>query len=157
MPLYDFGCPCCGDTKEHLMSYERSETVEIVCEKCNIAKIKRPSLIAKTATAWHSNWTEGMSSGFYSASAGRRVANKREEEKIMNAKGFVNEKELGDKYWWEDKSEDLKNKRATQDQKAATYKKVLTETGDATKAMESAFPAKECLDGTLDKLYSEKI
>jgi hypothetical protein len=35
--------------------------------------------------------------------------------------------------------------------------KVLKETGDAAKAVEKAFPAKECLDGTLDNLYSEKI
>lgn len=157
MPLYDFSCPKCGDRKEHLMSHKRSQTVEVMCDKCNIAKIKMPSLIGKTATAWHSNWTDGMEHNSWSMSAGRRVANKREEEKIMNAKGFVNEKDLGDSYWWEDNSAKLQEKAKAQDDKTALYNKVLKETGDAAKAVEKAFPAKECLDGTLDNLYSEKI
>lgn len=156
MPIYQFHCDACGYTAEHLMSYERSKNVEVVCEPCSLAMRKLVSMPAKTPTLWNAGWTEGLSSNMYSHALGRQVANKREEERIMNANGFVNEKDLGDG-WFENAQSKIVEKRKEQDRRSAIYQKTLEETGDANKAVETAFPAKDCLDGTLDALYDESI
>jgi len=156
MPIFQWRCDACGYTAEHLMSYERSKNVEVVCEPCSLAMRKLVSMPAKTPTLWNAGWTEGLSSNMYSHALGRQVANKREEERIMNANGFVNEKDLGDG-WFENAQSKIIEKRKEQDRRSAIYQKTLEETGDANKAVETAFPAKDCLDGTLDALYDESI
>lgn len=92
----------------------------------------------------------------YSMALGRKVANKREEQKIMEARGFVNEKDLG-KDWFEKTQSTLQWRKDERQKKSEIYKKTLDETGSAEKAVEVAFPAKECLDGTLDKIFDDKI
>ena len=155
MPLYDFRCARDGHVQECLMSYEQSKSAEVICPHCGDAMMKAPSLVAKTATAWHGDWTDGLSNGngIWSAALGKRVSNKRQEEKELNDKGFVSEKDLGKDFVENYRAKQLK-KLEEQDKKADIYNKVLKETGSATKAVETAFPAIECLDGTIDKIYS---
>jgi len=117
---------------------------------------KLVAMPAKTPTAWNGGWTDGMDHTYYSRALGRKVANKREEEKILNAQGFVSESDLG-KDWFETKQAEVRERAAEQDRRADVYNKTLAETGDANKAMTEAFPARDCLDGTLDKLYDQKI
>ena len=156
MPLYDWSCPRDGVKKELLMSYDRAQVVEVLCPQCQNAMVRLVSMPAKTASAWHSNWSEGMEHNYFSHALGRKVANKREEEKILNARGFVSENDLG-KDWFDRKQAERQEKRDAQDKKSELYNQTLKETGDAAKAVEVAFPAHECLNGTLDKLYDEKI
>jgi len=156
MPLYDWRCPTDGHKKELLMSYDRAKCAEVLCPLCQNAMVRLVSMPAKTATGWNGGWTDGMDHNQWSIALGRRVANKREEEKILNSRGFVSESDLG-KDWFETKQAQRLEKRNAQDQKSEIYNRTLKETGDAAKAVEAAFPAHECLDGTLDKLYDEKI
>jgi hypothetical protein len=156
MPIFEYRCARDGYREEKLFSYERSKLVEVICPHCSDAMLKLVSLPAKTAHAWHGNWTDGLDHTYYSHALGRKVANKREEAKILESRGFVAESDLG-KDWIERKQSEVVEKRAAQDAKTDVYNKVLAETGDAAKAVETAFPARECLDGTLDKLYDEKI
>ena len=156
MPIFSWSCARDGFEDEHIMSFERSKNVEVICPHCGDAMIKMMPLIAKTATAWNGGWTEGMSHTYFSKALGRRVANKREEEKILNNAGFVSEAELGEG-WIEKKQSEVVAKKAKQDAKSDLYQKTLAETGDANKAVEVAFPAHECLDGTLDSIYDDSI
>ena len=156
MPLYDYKCPCCGKKKECIMSWERSQTAEVICEPCSLAMIKMVSMPAKTATAWEGGWRDGLSSNYYSMALGRKVSNKREEEKILNSQGFVSENDLG-KDWFENTQAKQLAKFEAQDKKTETYNKVLAETGSKEMAIEKAFPAHECLDGTLDAMYDTSI
>ena len=156
MPLYEFNCPKCGQTDEHLLKYSDLEKVEIICTPCSMAMVKCVSMPAKTPNAWHGNWSEGLSSNMYSVALGRKVSNKREEGKIMEARGFVNEKDLGPD-WYEKTQSTIKWRQDERQKKSDIYSKTLKETGSAEKAVEAAFPAKECLDGTLDKIFDDKI
>ena len=156
MPIYAYKCARDGYEDEHIMSYDRSNKVEVICPHCGDAMRKQMPLVAKTATAWSGNWTEGMSHTYYSKALGRKVANKREEERILNEAGFVSEAELGEG-WMERKQSEIREKHEAQDAKSDLYQSVLAETGDAVKAVEAAFPAHECLDGTLDNLYDTKV
>lgn len=138
------------------MSYEQTKTCEVICPQCQNAMVKLMSMPAKTPTAWNGGWTDGMDHTYFSRALGRKVANKRVEEKILNDAGFVSESDLGQD-WFEKRSAEVRERRAAQDEKSDIYHKTLEETGDAVKAVEAAFPAHECLDGTLDKIYNEKI
>ena len=156
MPIYEYRCARDGHREEKILSYERSKLVEVICPNCSDAMLKMVSMPAKTANAWHGNWTDGLDSNYYSSALGRKVSNKREEAKILESRGFIAESDLG-VGWMERKGAEVVQKRNAQDAKTEIYNKVLAETGDAAKAVEEAFPARECLDGTLDKLYDDKI
>ena len=156
MPIFEYRCARDGYREEKLFSYERSKLVEVICPHCSDAMVKLVSLPAKTANAWHGNWTDGLSHTYYSRALGKQVANKREEAKILESRGFVAESDLG-KDWIERKQAEVVEKRNAQDAKTVVYNKVLAETGDAAKAVQTAFPANECLDGSLNNLYDEKI
>lgn len=156
MPIYSFGCPSCGKEKDCLMSWEKSKTAEVICDSCSLAMIKKVSLIAKTSDAWEGGWREGLSSNPYSVALGRKVTNRREERKILESKGFIAESDLG-KDWFDNTQAKQLEKYQAQDKKTELYNKVLAETGSKEMAIEQAFPARECLDGTLDNMYNEKI
>ena len=156
MPLYEFLCDRCGFKDEHLMSYQKSLEVEVVCVSCSLQMRKLPPLIAKTAQAWHSNWSDGLSHTYFSRALGRQVANQREEAKILSAKGFVSERDLP-KYWFEDQQSKIVEKRAAQDALAQTYADKLAEGKSKETAIAETFTAEKCLSGELDRVYDEKI
>jgi hypothetical protein len=89
MPIFEYRCARDGYREEKLFSYERSKLVEVICPHCSDAMLKLVSLPAKTAHAWHGNWTDGLDHTYYSHALGRKVANKREEAKILESRGFV--------------------------------------------------------------------
>jgi len=156
IPIYEFKCPNCGRSDEHILSYSELKNVEVMCTPCSMAMTRLISMPAKTPNAWHGNWSDGMGHTMYSMALGRKVANKREEQKIMEARGFVNEKDLGEG-WYEKTQSTLQWRKDERTKKSEIYKKTLEETGSAEKAVEVAFPASEALDGTLDKIYDDKI
>lgn len=156
MPLYEWTCPKCGLVDEHLMSYERSLEVEVVCKSCSLQMKKMVSLIAKTPAAWHSNWSAGMSHTYFSKALGKHVANRREEEKILNKRGFVSEADLP-QYWYEDKMSEVVQKRKEQDRIADTYNSLVKSGVSKEDAIVQTFPAEKCLDGTFDSIYDNKI
>ena len=102
MPIYEWRCARDGYKTEKLMSYEKSQSVEVICPHCSDAMLKMVSMPAKTADAWHGGWTDGLQSSYFSTALGRRVANRREEAKILESRGFVAESDLG-KDWIENK------------------------------------------------------
>jgi hypothetical protein len=59
--------------------------------------------------------------------------------------------------WYEKTQSTLQWRKDERTKKSEIYKKTLEETGSAEKAVEVAFPASEALDGTLDKIYDDKI
>jgi hypothetical protein len=156
MPLYNYICDKCGFEDEHLMSYQKSLDIEVVCVTCSLQMRKLPPLIAKTAQAWHSNWSDGLSHTYFSKALGRQVANQREEAKILSKAGFVSERDLP-KYWFEDKQSKIVEKRAAQDQLAETYASKLAEGKSKETAIAETFTAEKCLSGELDSVYDEKI
>ncbi len=156
MPIYENKCPRCGGIEEVILHYNEREK-EIICKACDIVMVRIISLPAKTASLWNDGWNSGLSGqGVYSHALGKKVHNRREEAKILESKGFVSEKDLAP-HWFEDAQAKKLEKVALQDERSLLYKTTLDETGDACKAMEVAFPAKDCLDGTLDSIYDEKI
>ena len=156
MPIYAFRCPSCGREQETLMSYERSKTAEVICEPCSMAMVKLISLPAKTASLWGVDWRDGLSSNQFSHALGRKVTSKREEAKILQERGFVSENDLG-KDWFDNTQAKQLEKFQEQDRRTETYTKTLAETGSKEMAIEKAFPAHECLDGTLDSIYDTSI
>ncbi len=156
MPIFTFACSRDGHAEEHIMSYDRSRKVEMICPHCGDAMIIPCTTPAYTPSAWNAGWTTGMDHALYSKALGRKVSSRREEEKILNDAGFVCETDLG-KDWIENTANKKAEQMAQQDAKHDLYNTILAETGDEVKAVEAAFPAHECLDGTLDALYDESI
>jgi hypothetical protein len=102
---------------------------------------------AKTATLWNSGWNSGLEgSGFYSPSAGHMVGNKREEEKIMRSRGYINEKDLGGENFYNDYMTKAKNERDGLDSMSKSYRDNLKKfDGDKVRAVTETFPAHEML------------
>lgn len=154
MPLFDFRCPVCGALAEKFI---RKET-EVICTACDISMIKMMPLLAKTATLWNSGWNSGLDGqGIYSHALGKKVHNRREEAKIMEARGFVSESDLAP-HWWEDQIAKKEAKVAEQDRLTQTYNDKVTEYGgDKIRAMTETFTTEACLDGSLHDTFDEKI
>ena len=156
MPLYNYKCDKCGFLDELLMSWQKMESSEVVCEKCSLEMRRLPSIPARTSMGWHGGWTDGMSHTYFSKALGRQVANVREESKILESRGFVNERDMG-KHWFEDQQSKIVDKRKAQDELSNTYQSKLAEGKDAATAITETFTAEKCLSGELDRVYDEKI
>jgi hypothetical protein len=151
MPLVDFKCEEHG-VAELLLKRAECESIDsgasqVMCTDCDKPMVKLISMPAKTATLWHGNWSSGLSSsGFHSSSVGGRVANKREEEKIMRARGFIREKDLGGDGFYDKMTQKGRDERERLDNMATTYIDNLKKfDGDKMKAVEHTFPAHEML------------
>jgi putative FmdB family regulatory protein len=142
MPLYDAVCPQHGKF-EALAKWDAT----ITCRQCGAESKRMVSIPAKTATLWNSGWNSGLEgSGFYSYSAGQHVTNKREEERIMKSRGFINEKDLGGENFYNDYMTEKKNERDELDATAKTYRDNLQKyDGDKIRAVTETFPAAEML------------
>jgi len=118
--------------------------------------IRLVSLPAKTAGLWHGGWTSGLDNcGVYSTALGRQVPNKHEEAKIMRAKGFIPESDLG-QHFVADTQEKLANKWDAQEKLATAYQENL-KTMSKEDAIANTFTAENCLNGTYDSVYKQEI
>ena len=144
MPLRDFHCPQDG-TFEDLVKYD---VTSMPCPKCSQMSKVLLSAPARTGTLWNAGWNAGLSNnGFYSYSAGRQVSSKREEETIMNSRGYVNEKDLGGDSFYDKYMNDAKADRDKLDATAAAYRGNLKAFGgDKVRAVSETFPAHEMLE-----------
>lgn len=142
MPLYDAVCPQHGKF-ETIAKWDAT----ITCKQCGAESKRLVSVPAKTATLWNAGWNSGLSNcGFYSYSAGQQVSNKREEEKIMRSRGYINEKDLGGENFYNDYMTEKKNERDALDATAKTYRENLAKfDGDKVRAVTETFPAHEML------------
>lgn len=147
MPLYDAVCPQHGKF-EALVKWDAT----IVCKTCGAESHRLVSIPARTATLWNAGWNSGLSNnGFYSYSAGQRVADKREEETIMKSRGFINEKDLGGENFYNDYMTEKKNDRDGLDAMSKTYRDNLVKfDGDKVRAVTETFPAHEMLKQAAD-------
>jgi hypothetical protein len=150
VPLLDFKCEEHGVVELLLKRKEcdalDAGTSQVMCADCHKPMVQLVSMPAKTATLWHGGWSSGLSSGYFSVSAGKHVANKREEEKIMNARGYINEKDLGGEVFYERMTMKGREERDRLDNMANTYIKNLEKhDGDKMKAVVETFPAHEML------------
>lgn len=141
MPLYDFECHGRWDA---LCKVDGSST----CKVCGAPGRKLVSMTASTPSLWNAGWNAGLSgNGFYSYSAGRVVSSRREEEKIMNAKGFVNLKDLGGESFEDSFISNAHRERDAHEATVSRYQDNLASFGgDKTRAMTETFPAKEMLE-----------
>ena len=157
MPLFDFKCMSCGNVEEKFLK-SRDGSVEVVCVTCDIIMKKLPPLLAKTSTLWNAGWNAGLEGqGFHSHALGKKVHSKREEAKILEAKGFVSESDLAP-HWWEDQQAKKLDKLKEQDRLTDTYNSKVTEYGgDKIRAMTETFTTEACLDGSLNETFNEKI
>jgi len=157
MPIYEYKCPQCGGYEE-LFLHMRDCSKEIVCKKCTIVMKKLPSVVAKTASLWNDGWNKGLDGqGVFSQALGKKVHSRREEAKILEAKGFVSEADLGP-YWFEDQQAKKLEKLKEQDRLTDTYNSKVTEYGgDKIRAMTETFTTEKCLDGSLHETFNEKI
>ena len=142
MPLYDFRCKEHGSW-EALAKFDEQKP----CPVCGTAGVRMVSMPAKMATLWNGGWNSGLgSNGFYSASAGQRVADKREEEKIMRSRGFINEKDLGGDVFYQRQLDKNRDERDEAEAAAKTWTDNLKKfDGDKTRAMTETYPAHEML------------
>ena len=146
MPLYDAVCPQHGKF-EVLAKWDA--TIHCSCGAESKRLISSP---ARTATLWNAGWNSGLSNnGFYSYSAGQKVADKREEETIMRSRGFVNEKDLGGDSFYDQYMNDAKADRDGLDAMSKSYRDNLTKfDGDKVRAVTETFPAHEMLKQAAD-------
>jgi len=144
IPIYEFCCEEHGRFDDLVPMGQMTHA----CPQCSQQSVKLVSMPAKTATLWNSRWNEGLSNtGFFSYSAGQQVCDKRQEEQIMNKKGFINEKDLGGDSWHASKSQAIKDDQSKLEADAARYRTNLKKfDGDKVKAVEETFPAKQMLE-----------
>lgn len=143
MPIYDFKCEEHGQW-EALAKFDEQKP----CPVCGTEGVRMISLPAKMATLWNAGWNSGLgSNGFYSYSAGQRVSDKREEERIMRSRGKINVKDLGGEAFEDSFMAAKQTERKEHEALASTWKDNLTKFGgDKVRAMTETFPAHKMLE-----------
>ena len=143
MPIYDFRCPEHGEW-EALVKWAQGSK----CPVCDVPGVQQVSMPARMTTLWNAGWNAGLSNnGFFSHSAGHRVSDKREEERIMNARGFVNEKDAGGEAMYDTLASRKIDEKKQLDTTANLYRENLKRfDGDKVMAVTETFPAREMLE-----------
>jgi putative FmdB family regulatory protein len=138
MPIYDFKCDDHGEW-EALVKWAQGSK----CPVCGVPGVQQVSMPARMTTLWNAGWNAGLSNnGFFSHSAGHRVSDKREEERIMNARGFVNEKDAGGEAMHDTLASRKIDEKKQLDATASLYRENLKKfDGDKTMAVTETFPA----------------
>lgn len=144
MPLYDYRCEEHGKW-EALAKFDDASKP---CPVCATPSVRMISMPAKMATLWNGGWNSGLSNtGFFSTSAGQRVSDKREEERIMRSRGFINEKDLGGEVFHERMVAKARDDRAEGEATAKAWKENLAKFGgDKVRAVTETFPAHKMLE-----------
>lgn len=143
MPIYDFKCNDHGEW-EALVKWAQGSK----CPVCDVPGVQQVSMPARMTTLWNAGWNAGLSNnGFFSHSAGHRVSDKREEERIMNARGFVNEKDAGGEAMHDTLASRKIDEKKQLDATASLYRENLKRfDGDKVMAVTETFPAREMLE-----------
>ena len=89
MPLFAWGCTCCGREYETIMSYDRSEKIEILCKECNLVMPKKVNIPAFTPSGWGDQTGTYGVNGKYNKGLGCYVKNDRDAERIAKSRGLV--------------------------------------------------------------------
>lgn len=95
--------------------------------------------------------------GYFSASLGKYVSSRKEEGKIMEAKGFIPMSDLGGDAWFEEQSYKQRVKLEAQQAKTDQYQSALQSGKSKEEAVSQTFSAAEAVSGELDKIYDTKI
>ena len=151
MPLFSYRCEDGHITDELFFQGEIVEET-IACEYCGSDSTKLMPLTANMNAMWQETCLQH--NDYYSSALGKYVSGKREEERIMKAKGFVNEKNLP-QHFWEDEGRRRIAKAEEQNKYIEKYTDKLAEGKSKEEAVNETFTVDECLDGTLDKVLSK--
>ncbi|MCH9718142.1 MAG: hypothetical protein K0U52_13840 [Gammaproteobacteria bacterium] len=98
----------------------------------------------------------GAGNGYFSKALGREVSNKWEEEKIMNANGYVREADLTP-HLWEDETEKRKQKLINQEREVLRIEEHINDGVEMGEAIAMVYSADRCLSGELDEIYDNQI
>ena len=94
--------------------------------------------------------------GYWSAALGREVGSKAEEERIMNANGFIRESDLP-AHFWEDETNRRREIIRKQEDEVQTLQAHLDAGSSMEEAITKTFDAKRCLSGELDEIYEQNV
>lgn len=89
MPIFAWGCTCCGKEYETIMSYERSEKVEVLCKGCSLVMRKKVNIPAFTPSSWGDCTGKFGVNGTYNKGLGCFVKNNKDAEQIAKSRGLV--------------------------------------------------------------------
>lgn len=89
MPIFAWGCKGCGKEYETVMSYSRSESVEILCRGCNVVMNKKVNIPAFTPSGWGDQTGTYGVNGKYNKGLGCYVKNDKDAERIAKSRGLV--------------------------------------------------------------------
>ena len=94
--------------------------------------------------------------GYFSKALGREVGSKRQEEKIMNANGYIAESDLPSHFWAEE-TERRQNKLMEQEREVLRIEEHINNGVEMGEAIAKVFSAERCLSGELDEIYDNKV
>ncbi len=157
MPFYEFKCKGCKNVVEALVDMDKDdlwmdEHECIICDKDGRRKqhgwTRLISAPARTVTLWGDETGKYGVNGMYSSALGRRVTNKREEERICRKMGYVNANDLPKDFVDNKIQSQLAEDQHFENLNSA-YKKKVEEYGSTyggtMKAICEVLPAKEML------------
>ena len=150
MPLYEFRCVSCNNVIETIISYKDKTQFKVdnCCSLCEGDFVDVVSKPARTQSLWGDETGKYGVNGMYSKALGRRVTNKREEEKIARSMGFVNANDLPTDYV-DDRISAQLEEDAHFDRLNNAYQKKVKEGGNtygaAIRAVTELLPAKDML------------
>lgn len=157
MPLYSFHCVKCKHTQDELLfeAMGVSERVQyadksFTCEECGSSnwssRINVPQLDSSSNT-----FRESVN-GYYSKALGRHISSRKEEQKIMESRGFVCEADLP-KHTWEEAEEKAMRSHIAQEEYVTTYQNKLAAGKTKEEAVAETFTAQDALSGKLDATF----
>lgn len=138
----------CEDHGHFVVAWGRSTACPVCGELC-----KAHPDFHRQKQGFHFIGAEGT--GYFSKALGREVGSKRQEEKIMNANGYIAESDLPSHYW-EDQTEIRKEKIYRQETEVRAIEEQLKLGVDLGEAIANTFSAERCLSGELDEIYDNK-
>jgi hypothetical protein len=171
MPFYQFKCKECGKAHEAMCKWE-DVAVLIENEACGSPKffdphsikdlaedgsdgcgakalykvLTPPNIIGETTGKWGVN-------GYYSKALGGYVDSPRAEEKIMNARGYIRESDLGN-HGWNDAVEAKQTRMRRKEDDVKQIEADIAAGMDKGEAYAKTFSAERALSGELDNLYA---
>ena len=94
--------------------------------------------------------------GYWSNALGREVGSKAEEEKIMNANGYIREGDLP-QHFWEDETNRRREIIRKQEDEVQQLQLHIENGSTMEEAIQKTFTAERCLSGELDDIYEHVV